>query len=168
MLPSHALTSALTPEGSGESTLSCDIAFTVVGSAVVLSSPLVMGEWVTCIGSSILSASDINDLERDSSTSATAVDAYNFSVGAIATTHVAFEQVCWYSIADPESTDFWYKITASAWTRAWRVGLWTNIEYRHFPTVFQMQVGFPFPAFPGKCTITSCLRMRSIRFVLPC
>lgn len=76
------------------SVLSCDMAFSVYGNAVMLSSPLGLGAVVTCTGAHELTAEDVDNLERRSGAEVTAVDKYRKEVSATATdVAVAFAQV---------------------------------------------------------------------------
>lgn len=73
--------------------LECDAEFFVDDSKVVLSSPLALDTVVTCNGTHVLTATDVNNLERRSSAVATAVDEFNEEIMAAATAVVVFEQV---------------------------------------------------------------------------
>lgn len=80
--------------GSGGSVLSCDSAFFVDGVAVVLSSPLGLGAVVTCTGTHELTAEDVDNLERRSDATVTAMDEYAKEVSATETDLVVtFAQV---------------------------------------------------------------------------
>lgn len=78
---------------SGESNLSCDTTFAVDGDKVVLRSPLAVDGGVTCTGTHEVTASDVDNLERESTATVNAVDVYEYIVRATATTSVALEQV---------------------------------------------------------------------------
>lgn len=79
--------------GDGTSVLGCDAAFSVDRSAVVLSSPLILNAVVTCNGTHVLTAADVDNLERRSGGAVTAVDEYSTEVSAEAAVVVVFEQV---------------------------------------------------------------------------
>ncbi|CAM9789547.1 unnamed protein product, partial [Ectocarpus sp. 6 AP-2014] len=77
----------------GSSVLDCDVAFIVDGSEIVLPSPLSLDSVVTCNGTHVLTATDVDNLERRSGGIVTAVDQYDKEVSAAATVVVMFEQV---------------------------------------------------------------------------
>lgn len=79
--------------GVGNFVLDCDAAFYVDESAVVLSSPLTLNAVVTCNGTHVLTAADVDNLERQSEGITSAVDEYNTEVSAEAAVVVTFEQV---------------------------------------------------------------------------
>lgn len=76
----------------GDSSLDCDAAFSVAGSTIVLESLAVNG-LVVCTGTFMLSADDVDNLERESGATVAAVDKYGYSVGAAATALVVLSQV---------------------------------------------------------------------------
>lgn len=82
------------PTAGGDSVLDCNADCTVQGDSVVLTS-LALNAVVTCTGSHVITAADIDNLERKSSASVTAVDAYFTEVEAAATVTVGLDQVCW-------------------------------------------------------------------------
>lgn len=84
----------------GSSVLGCDVAFIVDGSEIVLPSPLNLDSVVTCNGTHVLTATDVDNLERRSGGIVTAVDQYNKEVSATATAVVMFEQVSIQTVAD--------------------------------------------------------------------
>ena len=71
----------------------CSEDYTVQGDGVVLTSRLDLDAVVTCTSSHEITATDIDNLERDSSASVVAVDAYFTEVHAEATVTVGLDQV---------------------------------------------------------------------------
>lgn len=94
----HHKPSALAPRlrvADGESTLDCGTAaHSVEGNVVVLESELELAAEVTCTGSHVITAADVDNLERESSASVTAVDEYSTEVTASSTEIVVLDQVC--------------------------------------------------------------------------
>ena len=77
----------------GQSTLVCTEAYAVQGDRVVLASSLALDAEVTCTGSHAVTAADVNNLERDSSASVTAVDGYMTEIQDERTVTVGLDQV---------------------------------------------------------------------------
>lgn len=71
----------------------CDTEFEVNGGAVKLLTPLDTNAWVKCTGSHNITTADIDELERKSGATATAVDEYDYVVQATAAVKVELKQV---------------------------------------------------------------------------
>lgn len=91
--PVPSLVSTSRVLGGGNSALDCDTGFYVYESSVVLTSPLIVNAVVTCNGTHVLTAADVDNLERESGGIVTAVDEYRTEVSAQAAVVVTFEQV---------------------------------------------------------------------------
>jgi len=65
----------------------------VESSAVVLTSTLLLSDVVTCTGSYVITAADVDNLERESGASVTAVDKYGTEVYNEDTVTVGLDQV---------------------------------------------------------------------------
>lgn len=77
----------------GGSTIVCTEAFTVFGGGVNISNPLVVDGEVSCSYTLLLTADDVDDLERTAVVTVTAGDEYDYQVTASATEVVSLSQV---------------------------------------------------------------------------
>ncbi|CAB1117937.1 unnamed protein product [Ectocarpus sp. CCAP 1310/34] len=77
----------------GQSTLVCTEAYVVEGDGVVLASSLALDAEVTCTGFHAVTAADVDNLERHSSASVTAVDVYMTEIQDERTVTVGLDQV---------------------------------------------------------------------------
>lgn len=76
----------------GHSTFVCDDSFLVDNDSVELSSLAVDGQ-VTCMGNHVVEVSDVENLERKSTATVTAVDKFDLAVRDTASMVVALKQV---------------------------------------------------------------------------
>ena len=60
---------------------------------MVLTSPLALGAWATCTGSYIITPADVDNLEKRSEATVTAVDKYDTVVQDEASVNVGLDQV---------------------------------------------------------------------------
>lgn len=77
----------------GESTIVCTEAFAIFGGAVHISNPLVVNGGVSCKYTILLTAQDVDDLEKTAVVTVTARDEHDFHVTASATEVVPLSQV---------------------------------------------------------------------------
>lgn len=90
----------LTGGSGGSSSVDCEGAeYSVVGStAIVFTSLLAVGNQIKCTGAYELTPVDVQNLKKDSSTTVTAVDAYEKSVEATEPTAVDLDQVTYSTL----------------------------------------------------------------------
>lgn len=79
--------------GMGESTIVCTEAYTVLGGGVSITNALVVGGEVSCSYTLLLTADDVNNLERTAVVTVTAKDEHDYQVDASATEVVSLSQV---------------------------------------------------------------------------
>lgn len=78
--------------------ISCDSALENNGISAIFTDPQEAGATILCTGSYTLTASDVNDLKRESSISVEARDQYNFAVGTSVSETVFLKQVIQYIV----------------------------------------------------------------------
>lgn len=77
----------------GESTIVCTEAYAIFGGGVSISNALVVGGEVSCSYTLLLTAVDVNNLERMAVVTVTAKDEHDYQVGASVTEVVSLSQV---------------------------------------------------------------------------
>lgn len=84
----------------GESTIVCTEDFTVLGGGVTISNPLVVDGEVSCSYTHLLTADDVNDLERTAVVHVTAKDEHDYQVVASVTEVVSLSQVTFETLVE--------------------------------------------------------------------